>query len=465
MIIDDIDRLEAGETRELIRLVRLTSDLPNIVFLLAFDWLQVAKTLEETGQDGSAYLDKIIQIKYDLPMIRKDVLSSVLFASLEGLQEEYEVLPLDRDVWLRVHEDVIRPLLGNLRDVRRFVNSLRVTLDTLGTEVALADLLGLEAIRVMAPEMFETIRTHAGLLVRRNDPFQPSVNEQGRQGAIHRMLSEETDAPFSLKTVLDILFPVALSSNGMLFLGGQETEWRRNRRVACEEVLSIYLLHQLGETALENVQIEDIVAALTDENELKGLLDSLDEDQFEEALERMEGYENDFPIEGISAAVPVLTNRLYELTPRRDSLFAMPSRIKGTRVILRLLRRELDQDRLFANVTELLGRVDSLSGWLELIELVGSNENIGQRLVSDQHARNLEEMLANRLEEATADELGREWTLIRLLVRPARWLAEERSIKLYSRLKEHLNNENFLVSLLRAVIGYTNTQFIRSNCF
>ena len=33
VLIDDIDRLEPSETRDLVRLVRLTSDLPNLVFL------------------------------------------------------------------------------------------------------------------------------------------------------------------------------------------------------------------------------------------------------------------------------------------------------------------------------------------------------------------------------------------------------------------------------------------------
>ena len=37
VLVDDIDRLEVSETRELMRLVRLTSDLPNVVFL----WLSI----------------------------------------------------------------------------------------------------------------------------------------------------------------------------------------------------------------------------------------------------------------------------------------------------------------------------------------------------------------------------------------------------------------------------------------
>ena len=52
VLIDDIDRLEPSETRELMRLVRLTSDLPNLVFLLAFDRRRVARSLSEAKDEG-----------------------------------------------------------------------------------------------------------------------------------------------------------------------------------------------------------------------------------------------------------------------------------------------------------------------------------------------------------------------------------------------------------------------------
>lgn len=453
VIIDDIDRLEPTETRELMRLVRLTSDLPNVVFLLAFDWQHVSLNLRDDEDDGSHYLDKIVQIRYDLPLIRKTVLSEVLIESLRDLQEEYEVLELESNVWHRIHDDVIRPLLYNLRDVRRFVNSLHVTLDTLGMEVALADLLGLEAIRVMAPRMFETIRSHPELLVRRDNPLEPYSSGQARQEAIHRMLSEETDAPFGLKTVLDILFPASMESDGILFLGGRESEWRKSRRVACEEVLQIYLLHQISKEALENIKVEAIIEDLIDEQRLADTLDALNGDQFEEALERVEAYESEFPSEAIPIAVPILANRLRRLSPRMSSPFALPPKIKGTRVILRLLRRESDQDRLFACLAEVLEKVESLSSWLEIVEMVGPNENVGHKLVNTEQAKDLEGRLATRLEEATSEELGMEWNLIPLLVRPAQWLPGERATQLYNGLKEHLNDEGFLLTLLRAVVG------------
>ena len=41
VILDDLDRLTAGEARDVFRLVQLTASFPNIVYVLAFDRHQI----------------------------------------------------------------------------------------------------------------------------------------------------------------------------------------------------------------------------------------------------------------------------------------------------------------------------------------------------------------------------------------------------------------------------------------
>jgi predicted KAP-like P-loop ATPase len=65
VFIDDIDRLEQGEVRDVVRLVRLVADFPRISYLLAFDRKRVEAALgggdAEMGRD---YLEKIVQLSY-----------------------------------------------------------------------------------------------------------------------------------------------------------------------------------------------------------------------------------------------------------------------------------------------------------------------------------------------------------------------------------------------------------------
>lgn len=67
VIIDDVDRLESAEAREVFRLVRAVADFPKTTYLVAFDRVP----LDLDGQRGAdiarTYLDKIIQVPIFLP--------------------------------------------------------------------------------------------------------------------------------------------------------------------------------------------------------------------------------------------------------------------------------------------------------------------------------------------------------------------------------------------------------------
>ena len=289
VLIDDIDRLEPNETRELMRLVRLTSDLPKVIFLLAFDRQHVERSLGGDELEGRKYLDKIIQVNYDLPMVREAVLPEMLLPWLDELIRGRELVQLDRHVWGRVFYEVIKPLLLNLRDVKRYLYSVPVTLNTVGQEIALADLLGLEAIRVLRPSMFDELRAHTECLVHSEAGFRLWMTEEDRnreaQGQLSAMLERTENGREVLKSVFEILFPATQGFLGHGWYGPNWiAEWRKQRRVACEEVLRTYLQAGLGEGALSSREIQEIVEALTDEKKLRRLLDSFDEQRFEAVL-------------------------------------------------------------------------------------------------------------------------------------------------------------------------------------
>ncbi|MDC7701133.1 KAP family P-loop NTPase fold protein [Vogesella indigofera] len=68
VFIDDLDRLPASEICELFRVIKAVADLPNIVYVIAYDRAIVASALDSMHKDrGEAYLEKIIQLPYRLP--------------------------------------------------------------------------------------------------------------------------------------------------------------------------------------------------------------------------------------------------------------------------------------------------------------------------------------------------------------------------------------------------------------
>ena len=411
--------------------------------------------------EGRRYLDKIVQVSYDLPTVREAILPGMFLPWLDDSIRDRDLPQIDRDVWAPVFYDVIKPLLSNLRDVKRYLYSISVALDTVGQEVALTDLLGLEALRILRPSIFDELRTHVHCLVHTESGPASWMNEEVRNREIKQeltsMLERAGDDRDVLNSVFASLFPATQRSIGRMAYGPEFiVNWRKQRRVACEEVFRIYLQAGLDEGTMPLREIRDLVEALTDEKELIRLLDGLNEQRFETALERLEDYEHDFPVDAAPIAVPVLVNRMERLNPDWIGMFGFSPRFKATRVVLRLLTRMEEPITLSECVSAMLERLDTLSGQFELVEMVGHRESVGHKLISEDQAGKLEEQLVDRLRSATAEELTNEWNLFALSLRPLNWLEGEEMSRLASRLREHLVDDGFVLTLLRTAVSYVH---------
>lgn len=78
IFIDDVDRLTREELMELFNLVRNSSNLPCLYFVLAYDKSYVLKTLQSDGEHMSRYPEKILQEEYPLPKLDPDKMWEVL---------------------------------------------------------------------------------------------------------------------------------------------------------------------------------------------------------------------------------------------------------------------------------------------------------------------------------------------------------------------------------------------------
>lgn len=66
-VLDDIDRMMYEEIMEILRLVKVVADFPNIIFVLSMDYEKVRELIKKENTDAfSNYLNKIIQEKIDL---------------------------------------------------------------------------------------------------------------------------------------------------------------------------------------------------------------------------------------------------------------------------------------------------------------------------------------------------------------------------------------------------------------
>ena len=89
-------------------MVRVTGNFPNIVYVLSFDKNRVIKTLNDNNIDGRDYLEKIIQIPFDIPQVPKNYYKENLFSSLDKILRD---VYLDKARWSNAYWNIIKPTI------------------------------------------------------------------------------------------------------------------------------------------------------------------------------------------------------------------------------------------------------------------------------------------------------------------------------------------------------------------
>ena len=128
VLLDDLDRLSEPEIREMFKLMRLTASFPYIAYIAAFDRQVVERALREGEGSGQDYLDKIVQVPFELPPIPDAIFLNHLTSSLQiALADIENEGPFDEQAWPDIFAEIVRPLVRKPRDISRLAASLHGT--------------------------------------------------------------------------------------------------------------------------------------------------------------------------------------------------------------------------------------------------------------------------------------------------------------------------------------------------
>jgi predicted KAP-like P-loop ATPase len=427
VVLDDIDRLSTDEIRDIFKLVRLTASFPNIVYVLAFDRGRVEKALSEQGVPGRDYLEKILQVVVDLPAIPEEVLNRQIFDALnQALAEAGDPEDVDDQVWPDVFMEVVRPLIGNMRDVRRYAGAVRGTVENIGGQVALADLLAMEAVRLFLPDVFAQLPDSVeGLCTpserwggMREEPPEPKQS-------IERLLEISGKDEKVVRALIQRLFPFAERHIGGTNYGSDWTSrFLRDRRIAHESILRLYLERVAGPQLTNHYDAKQAWEAMDDRSAFDDFLRGLDSERQEDVIAALESYEDEYTPDQVVPGAIVLSNLRPDLPERPGGMTSFGTRTVVNRVTYRLLRSLDDQEKVEAAMKQILPEVTTLSAKWELISQVGHREGAGHKLVSEDAAAAFEAAWRAEVRNASAELLARDHDLVRVLVFAKREAAE-----------------------------------------
>ena len=412
VVIDDIDRLSTSEIREIFKLVRLTANFPNIIYLLAFDRQRVEQALDESGVPGRAYVEKILQVAYDLPDIPKSVSREQIFQELNKVINDVPESDFDQDRWADVYFEIIEPNITTIRDVKRYALSANITIKTLGLNVDTVDVLALEAIRIFRPNLYAKIKKSVDTLAEETDSWWSDDNKN--KAVIDSLISDDNEYA---RAVIKRIFPAAEKYiNNTNYGHGYSNEWRRKARVAHKDNLTTYLEH----CPTEGLKVMKIAASAYDlMHDLEGFskfMSDIDQDELENFIQSLEAYEDEYKKEQVIPASVVLMNNIYRIPERKNrGMFDLsrPDIIVG-RVVLRLLRSIEDDDERELVAKKILSQLKSYSTRLDFIELIGHREGVGHKLVKKELADQLHSDFIEKVSSQRPTKFANEWQLLRV---------------------------------------------------
>ena len=200
IFIDDVDRLTREELLELFNLVRNSSNLPCLYFVLAYDKSYVLKTLQSEGEHMSRYPEKILQEEYPLPKLTPDKIWTVLERSLNETQfgkEDKEKKRGEKDDQAEDKENKVSMLLRELkkegvnlpyhlttiRMVKRMANAFNSRYELLHkVGVVPFDLFIFELIYYVYPSVYDYLKelyqTHTNHTIRETPSIWDTANNQ-----------------------------------------------------------------------------------------------------------------------------------------------------------------------------------------------------------------------------------------------------------------------------------------------
>ena len=300
VIIDDIDRLTNTQIRDIFQLVKQVGNFPNIIYVLSMDRDVVCRALESVHDiDGAEYLEKIVQIPFEIPALLKPRLREIFLTNLENTVKTISDNPkIDQSYWSEVFTNCIEPYIETLRDVNRVINTFQFRYKILYEETAFEDMVALTTIEVLKPQLYQWIGRNKDLLC---STYSHSFSALFRNKSDYRTSIHEELKKLGINTDIGIkflstLFPVFAEDIDERDYRYTESNIRETMRVAQEERFDSYFMFDLGgipvsryiiNSYINILPLDDLIDTITEINnngnieyfidELRSLVDTIPE--------------------------------------------------------------------------------------------------------------------------------------------------------------------------------------------
>lgn len=473
IIIDDIDRLNNAEIRQIFQLVKSVGDFKNVMYLLAFDKNIVCKALEHVQEgEGEDYLEKIIQVPFEIPMLDKGELNQILLKNIDHLLKNEKDLmkSFDEQYWGNMFHSGFKDFFVNIRDVNRYINALKFCFEPIKHEVNFTDYLAITAIQVFTPDLYTFIKENkdvfCGALV--DTSFNSNYEPQRKiyKQKIDDFLSDFKPR-YSKEKIIELikrLFPKVQAIFGESNPGYNQN-WKIAKRICVVENFDIYFKFFLSGNEIKTAEVNIFIKNSNDldliDNIIKGYVEN---GKILKFLDKLIDYNAKIPIENIENVLKVLYNRGDFLPKSNHYLFY--SVLKLTFLAERLIERIFEKEERAAIYKRIIAYVE-LSLYSIVYDISINAQQQGEDnpnkikpesewILTANDLEDIKKLLLIRIEEwACNGKLEQHREVDQLLYRWKKWGDEGKMHNfIVDKLLTDKNLPNFLSCFCRSIPGY-----------
>ncbi|HVZ31905.1 MAG TPA: P-loop NTPase fold protein, partial [Polyangiaceae bacterium] len=208
---------------------------------------------------GHGYLEKIVQVPFELPVPDPEQLDQMLFKRLDQALGSVPGTDLDQRRWAGIYQDSIRPFVVKPRDVVRLANALGVTYAAVRGDVKPVDFIAVEAWRVLEPRLYSIVRDNpdrfAGMLDTRGSRANTEKEEDKK---FHDMWTQgAADRADAYRQATRRVFPRLEALWGNRYENGQA--WRHELRVCSADVFPVYFRLSVSPHSISKAELQAVL--------------------------------------------------------------------------------------------------------------------------------------------------------------------------------------------------------------
>ena len=217
IFVDDVDRLDIGEIQSLFKLIKLTADFNNLIYVIAFDDEMVSKALAKnygTGDvsDGKSFLEKIVQLPLRIPYVNEQERFEYSIGLLNEWVEKNKISLPDKyqSAFVQKFKGLHDNFIKTPRDSKRVINSVSFSHQCLKEEICVYDIILLETIRIFAPQVFEQLLEYKSSLFSKPSgqngyTIHNDLRETGK--SFQERINNYAEALSVIQGAIDFMFP------------------------------------------------------------------------------------------------------------------------------------------------------------------------------------------------------------------------------------------------------------------